>query len=157
MSRSTIVYLGLGSNLDNPPFQLEKAVDSLSKTPSFSELKVSSTIQSPPLGGPEQPDYYNQVCRLKTKDNARAVFNHIRKIEDQQGRTRDVHWGPRTIDIDILIYGNHIVCERDLVIPHSDMHRRVFVLKPLVELDENLIDPITKFPFTQLYKQLISK
>ena len=138
--RTHRVFLGLGSNLSSPRTQLKTALTSL-KTISCGEVTVSSTYSSPPFGGPPQPDYYNVVCSLDTLLSPEELLSSCLDFEVAQGRTRDIHWGPRTIDIDILLYDSSIIDSPQLTIPHPGMGERDFVLLPLLELSPDLKCP----------------
>jgi 2-amino-4-hydroxy-6-hydroxymethyldihydropteridine diphosphokinase len=154
LSFSEKVFLGLGSNLNNPKEQIVSALNELKTLPCVSELKASNAMTTPPLGGPEQPDYTNLVCSLFSTVSAETFLGLISAIEHKRGRKRSIHWGPRTIDIDILLYGDQIVCKPDLVIPHPEMNNRIFVLKPMLEIEPKVIDPITHYPFSYFLDKL---
>lgn len=129
------VYLGLGANLDAPLQQLQQAVTALSQLPQSQLAAVSSFYGSKPMGPQDQPDYVNAVAALDTTLPAETLLNELQRIELEQGRQRkDDRWGPRTLDLDILLYGEEILATPRLTVPHYGMHQREFVLYPLLEL-----------------------
>ncbi len=130
----TLCYLGLGSNLGTPLRQLNQALILLNKLPKSIVLKKSSIYKSQPLGVLSQPPYLNMVILIKTSLPPDLLLICCQRIEKKQNRVRKKHWGARTIDIDILLYGEHMVNRYDLTIPHPEMTRRDFVLKPLLEI-----------------------
>lgn len=136
------VYLGLGANLDAPLQQLQQAVTALSQLPQSQLAAVSSFYGSKPMGPQDQPDYVNAVAALDTNLAAEALLNELQRIELEQGRQRkDDRWGPRTLDLDILLYGEEILATPRLTVPHYGMHQREFVLYPLLELAPQLHIP----------------
>uniref|UniRef100_Q0I4C1 2-amino-4-hydroxy-6-hydroxymethyldihydropteridine pyrophosphokinase n=1 Tax=Histophilus somni (strain 129Pt) TaxID=205914 RepID=Q0I4C1_HISS1 len=135
------VYIALGSNLDTPIQQLNLALGSLAQLKSCKLSAVSSFYQSKPLGPQDQPDYVNAVACLKTELDPIALLDQLQHIENQQGRVRLRRWGERTLDLDILLYGNEIIQNERLTIPHYDMKNREFVIIPLYEIAPHLILP----------------
>lgn len=136
------VYLGLGANLDAPLQQLQQAVTALSQLPQSQLAAVSSFYGSKPMGPQDQPDYVNAVAALDTTLPAETLLNELQRIELEQGRQRkDDRWGPRTLDLDILLYGEEILATPRLTVPHYGMHQREFVLYPLLELAPQLHIP----------------
>jgi 2-amino-4-hydroxy-6-hydroxymethyldihydropteridine diphosphokinase len=145
------VYIGLGSNLDNPEAQLLKAIKSLKIIPDTAYLCNSSFYRSKPVGSQDQPDYINAVVMLNTNLPALSLLERLQAIEIQQGRTRgSERWGPRTIDLDLLLYGDEQINHENLIVPHREMHKRNFVLYPLHEIDSELVIP-GKGPVAQLF------
>ncbi len=138
----TPAYIALGSNLGHPQQQLGKAVASLEKLPGTRLERVSSIYRSAAVGPGTQQDYLNAVLLLTTNLSAIALLNVMQQIENAQGRVRDVHWGPRTLDLDLLLYGEMKITSTNLTVPHPRMQQRNFVLYPLREIcDGNLIMP----------------
>ncbi|MCF2947450.1 2-amino-4-hydroxy-6-hydroxymethyldihydropteridine diphosphokinase [Paraglaciecola aquimarina] len=138
----SLVYIGLGSNLSKPEQQLDNALKSLSAIPNTELVCCSSFYVSQPMGPKDQPDFVNAVVLLKTTLEPLALLEQTQKIELLQGRERkENRWGPRTLDLDILLYGDRIIDLPDLVVPHYGMKAREFVLYPLLEIAENLILP----------------
>lgn len=131
-------YLGLGSNLQQPQQQLQTAVDAIATLPDCSWTASSNLYQSQAVGPQGQPDYLNMVLALDTGLPALELLDRLQQIELDQGRLRKERWGARTLDIDILLYGNEIIKQPRLVVPHPEMHWRDFVLQPLAELSPNL-------------------
>jgi len=148
------VYLGLGSNLENPPEQLRAGIELIKKHLQPKALEISNMVKTPPLGGKVQPDYYNLVCRFRSSDSPIRLLKAIQGIEDARGRTRQEHWGSRTLDIDLLLVGDLVFKNDDLTLPHPGIPFRSFVLAPLLELDSGLVDPVTRLTYLDYWKQL---
>lgn len=136
-----IVYIGLGSNLENPVRQIITATQSLSQIPETALLQASSFYISPPMGPTDQPDFINRVVGLETALAAEPLLDCLQEIERKQFRIRTRHWGPRTIDLDILLYGDQIITSNRLTVPHAGLKDRAFFLYPLAEIAPNLILP----------------
>lgn len=135
-------YIGLGSNLDNPELQLKIALAALNEIPGVSLVQSSSFYRSKPLGPSDQPDFINAVVLLASDLTAMELLGRLQLIENRQGRDRDgQRWGPRTLDLDILLYGNEIINEAELTVPHPEIRHRNFVLMPLLELDPDIEIP----------------
>lgn len=134
-------YLGIGSNLYDRAANLQHAVDGLSATPEIEVVGVSRVYETEPVGGPEQPDYLNAVVAIETTLSARELLVTAQRLEAEAGRVRAERWGPRTLDVDVLLVGSEHHDEPDLVVPHPRMHERAFVVIPLAELDPNLSAP----------------
>ena len=139
----TTAYIGLGSNLDNPVAHLRRALAELAELPDTRMHKRSRLYQSKPLGPQDQPDYLNAVAALQTQLEARELMQHLREIEQHHGRQRnpDNRWGPRILDLDLLLYGELTLQTPELTLPHPELHKRSFVLYPLAELAPDLIIP----------------
>lgn len=133
------VFLALGSNLNDPVAQIKQAVQSLSHT--LRTVKCAHLYQSKPLGPQDQPDFVNTVISGYTDLSPNDLLDTIQKIETQQQRVKTRHWGPRTIDIDILFYGNMRMETAELTIPHKELFNRAFVTIPLLDLIPNGITP----------------
>jgi 2-amino-4-hydroxy-6-hydroxymethyldihydropteridine diphosphokinase len=137
-----IAYIGLGSNLNHPTQQLETAVLALKQLSNTQLLAVSRFYETAPVGMQEQPYFMNAVACLKTRLSPRSLLLALQNIEKQQGRIRTQEKnGPRTLDLDILLYSHQIINETDLTIPHPRFLERTFVLTPLLEISPNLILP----------------
>ena len=134
-------YIGLGSNLDDPQSQLKKAIISLEMMPSTSVVKTSSFYRSKPVGPQDQPDYINAVVELDTELSASVLLDYLQAIENEQGRERKIKWGARTLDLDILLFGDEIINDDRLQVPHVEMHNRGFVLLPLNEIFSDCMIP----------------
>jgi 2-amino-4-hydroxy-6-hydroxymethyldihydropteridine diphosphokinase len=134
-------YIGLGSNLDGPMRQIELAFELLDSIDETQLVARSSLYQSAPFGPVEQPSFVNAVARLDTRLDAWALFRKLQFIEDAQGRKRDIHWGPRVLDLDILVYSDLKMDEPELTLPHPGIAERNFVLLPLREIAPELVIP----------------
>jgi 2-amino-4-hydroxy-6-hydroxymethyldihydropteridine diphosphokinase len=135
-------WLGLGSNLDGPTAQLQLAHQHLNETTDIEVLRVSSLYRTTPWGDEEQGDFVNAVVQIKTSLSPLALLHVLQSIEDEMGRQRnDRRWGPRVIDIDLLLHGESVVQSAELELPHARMHERAFVLLPIAELEPNLEIP----------------
>ena len=135
-------YVGLGSNLQGPTRQLEDAFELLAGIPGTRLIKRSSLYRSAPFGGVEQPDFVNAAAALMTRLSAAELLRELQRIEDERGRERgDVRWGPRVLDLDLLVYSDQKIEEPDLIIPHPGIGERNFVLLPLGEVAPGLNIP----------------
>jgi len=135
------VYIGLGSNLDNPEAQVKRAIQALDALPESSVQAVSSLYRSPPMGPQDQPDYVNAVVQLITGLLAEDLLDQLQRVEQVHGRTRGQYWGPRILDLDILLYGDDVIATERLQVPHSGLALRNFVLYPLAEIDDHIAVP----------------
>jgi len=132
MSTTVRAYIGLGSNLADPVQQVARALDELESIPQSQLVASSGLYRSAPLGPRDQPDYINAVAAIDTRLDAKTLLHHLQAIERQHGRVRDgERWGPRTLDLDLLLYGDEISRDDELTLPHPGAHERVFVLAPL--------------------------
>ncbi len=137
-------FIGLGSNLGERETMIRMALDDLARLPTTRLVKASSLYDTEPVGDVVQPNFLNAVAQIDTELTARQVLWNLLLIEKRLGRVRTAQrYGPRTIDLDLLLYGNLIVDEADLQIPHPELTRRSFVLVPLVELDPLLVHPVS--------------
>lgn len=127
-------YIGVGSNLGDRQGNIEAAIQRLREAGGIEVTKVSSIYETEPVGGPQQPKYLNGAIAINTELEPRQLLLALQKIENQLGKQRSVKNGPRTIDLDILMYGEEEIDEPDLKIPHPRMHEREFVLKPLRDI-----------------------
>ena len=138
----TLVYIALGSNLASPLEQVSAAVKALGEIPQTRLVAVSSFYRTPPLGPQDQPDYLNAAVALETTLAAEELLRHTQRIELQQGRVRKAErWGPRTLDLDIMLFGQAIIHTDNLTVPHYDMYNRGFMLWPLYEIAPSLTFP----------------
>lgn len=135
------VWIGLGSNLENPVKQVSDALIELANLPNTHLLKASSLWQSKPFGPQDQPDFINAVAELATDLEPLMLLTHLQAIETLHQRKRERHWGPRTLDLDILLYDKLVLTDEKLTLPHPGIAQRAFVLCPLAELNENLLIP----------------
>lgn len=136
------VYIGLGSNLNQPANQIEKARLSINHLNGVEETGFSSLYRSRPMGPQDQPDYLNAVMEIETGLKPLELLDGLQAIESDQGRVRQgERWGARPIDLDILLYGEEILESERLTVPHPGIYERPFVLYPLKEISPNLIIP----------------
>ena len=138
---TSICYIGIGSNLNDPIGQVKTAIKHLQSLQETQLIAQSSLYQSTAIGPGQQADYINAVVKLETALPADALLAALQKIEHSQGRTRTVRWGARTLDLDILLFGNAVINSEHLTIPHPQMCVRNFVLIPLHEIAANLCLP----------------
>lgn len=131
-------YLALGSNLGQPIRQLEEAVTLIHNTPGIQLQKLSSVYRSEPVGYTDQPDFYNMVVEIETTLSAKELLLQCQQVEEALNRVRIIRFGPRTIDVDILFYGQLVIQDEDLEVPHPRMQDRSFVLVPLAEIVEEV-------------------
>ena len=135
-------YIGLGSNLQGPSGQLESALESLTTIDRTRLIRRSALYRSAPFGGIEQPDYVNAAAALLTALDARQLLEQLQGIELRRGRQRDgMRWGPRIIDLDLLVFADQSIDEPGLTIPHPGIAERNFVLLPLKEIAPGLVIP----------------
>lgn len=147
-------YLGLGSNLGDKKAYLDQAVKSLGEVRGCRVEKVSSYLVTAPYGGVEQDDFLNACLKLKTFLSPQELLDRMHEIEQAAHRERLIHWGPRTLDLDILMYDDLVMESDTLIIPHVEMHKRAFVLKPLAEIAPNKRHPILKKTIAELEKEV---
>ncbi|MCL9781058.1 2-amino-4-hydroxy-6-hydroxymethyldihydropteridine diphosphokinase [Vibrio sp. S4M6] len=135
-------YIAIGSNLADPVAQAKQAIEALKTLPKTVFVKSSMLYSSTPMGPQDQPDYINAVVEISTELTPIELLDQTQSIENAHGRVRkDERWGPRTLDLDILLYGDHVVNSERLTIPHYGMKEREFVLYPLAEIAADLILP----------------
>ncbi|MGH8530905.1 MAG: 2-amino-4-hydroxy-6-hydroxymethyldihydropteridine diphosphokinase [Nevskiales bacterium] len=142
-SSAVLAALGLGSNLQQPREQLQRAIESLQVLPLSRLLRISRFYRTPPAGGPSgQDDYCNAAVLLETTLAPLELLAHLQSIEDAQGRDREAaHWGPRTLDLDLLTYGDLLLEHPRLRLPHPALSQRDFALLPLAEIAPELAIP----------------
>ncbi|MBN2270175.1 MAG: 2-amino-4-hydroxy-6-hydroxymethyldihydropteridine diphosphokinase [Sedimentisphaerales bacterium] len=154
MGKSTKAYIGIGSNLGDRRRYIESSVKMLAGAPELRLLRVSEVIESAPLLGDDQPSYLNAVAEVETELDAEGLLKTLGEIEILLGRVREERWGPRTIDLDLLIFGVEVVNKPTATVPHPQMHLRSFVLRGLCELDADLVHPVLGVTFGELAKRL---
>jgi 2-amino-4-hydroxy-6-hydroxymethyldihydropteridine diphosphokinase len=140
-SEPVTAYLGLGSNLDDPVEQVNRAFEELTQVPGCALIAVSALYRSKPMGPADQPDYINAVARLETRLGALELLQAMQVIERVHGRERKERWGARTLDVDLLLYGDEIIDLEELTVPHPGLHLRNFVLYPLHEVAPGIVIP----------------
>jgi len=149
-----IAFLGLGSNVGDREEYIEQAIFLLEKNPKIQVLKHSSNLETEAEGGGEaQPPFINAVVAIRTKLDPYALLDMCHEIEAALGREREMEWGPRTIDIDILLFGDQVISDDKLQVPHPLMHERMFVLKPLAEIAPKIIHPVLEKTIGALYEE----
>lgn len=134
-------YVGIGSNLADPQRQIEQAIEALQAIPQTSLVARSSLYRSAPFGPVAQPDFVNAVAALTTGLDVTALFRQLQAIENRQGRIRGERWGPRVIDLDLLVFADVLSATEHLTLPHPGIAARNFVLLPLQEIAPDLIIP----------------
>jgi 2-amino-4-hydroxy-6-hydroxymethyldihydropteridine diphosphokinase len=137
----TVAYVGLGANIGPREVTLLRAVDLLAQADDVEVLAVSQLRETDPVGVVDQPGFLNGAARIDTSLPPRALLELLLRIEQSLGRVREERWGPRTVDLDLLVYGDLIVDEPGLRVPHPRLHERRFALEPLAELDPELVVP----------------
>jgi len=147
------IYIGLGSNLGDRLANIRKAIE-LMKEEGIEIVEESSIYETEPVGYKEQGWFLNSVVKAKTELSPVRLWKRLEKIERSMGRKREIKWGPRIIDLDILFYGNRILNGKELKIPHSELHKRRFVLVPLEEIAPKLVHPVFKKTISELSKDL---
>ena len=147
-------WLSLGSNLQDPSFQLRNALRHLEMDPGIQVLRSSSLTRSKAYGKQDQPDFYNQMVEIETEYDPNELLERMLKLETRLGRVREERWGPRVIDIDILLYGTLELQSPSLTVPHPDFHRRRFVLELLNEVEPELWHPVLNQTVAQLLDEL---
>lgn len=139
---TVLAFIGLGSNLEDPESQVKTALRELAELPETNWLEASSLYRSAPLQAEEvstaQPDYINAVAALDTRLEPWALLDQLQALENRHGRLREEHWGPRTLDLDLLLYGEAQIHDQRLTVPHPGLYERNFVLYPLAELVASL-------------------
>jgi len=135
------IYIGLGSNLGNRLANIRKAIE-LMKQEGIEIVKESSIYETEPVGYKEQGWFLNSVVKARTQFSPEGLWKRLEKIEKVMGREREIKWGPRIIDLDILFYGNKVLNGKQLQIPHPELHKRRFVLLPLKEIAPELVHPV---------------
>jgi 2-amino-4-hydroxy-6-hydroxymethyldihydropteridine diphosphokinase len=139
--RGIIAFIGIGSNLRDPAVQCRDAFRRIGAIPEIRLLRRSSLYRTEPVGLQDQDWFTNAVAEIRTGLPPRKLFEALKEIESKMGRTDGPRWGPRVIDLDLLLYGQEVVAEEGLIIPHPEMHRRRFVLEPLCEVASYAIHP----------------
>lgn len=138
---TVLAYVGLGSNLQDPAAQLARAVMELARIPETTLQAQSPFYASRPVGPQDQPDFVNGAVELRTSLPPHQLLDYLQGIEQAHGRERQRHWGPRTLDLDLLLYGNETIHDERLTVPHAELPNRDFALQPLLDLDPELSLP----------------
>lgn len=148
------VFIALGSNMGDRLKYLERAVANLQEDSNFREIKVSDYIETAPYGGVEQDDFLNGVLEAETLYSPAGLLARLQREEQLAERKREVHWGPRTLDLDILFYDDLILAQENLSVPHPDMKNRGFVLEPLAALAPSFVHPVYRKTVRELLEEL---
>lgn len=143
MNAPVIAFVGLGGNVGAAVTTLRAAIGDLSALPDTQLLRASKLYRTPAWGMEDQPDFVNAVAMLETQLAPQALLEHLLAIERIHGRSRDadLRWGPRTLDLDLLLYGDAVIDEPGLHVPHPQLHKRAFALQPLVEIAPETVIP----------------
>lgn len=150
----TTAFIALGANLGDRQANIQKAIRLLDDTDGIAVKAVSEVVESDPLAGMDQPAYLDAVVQAETDWPPDKLFDRMTSIEDSLGRVRGEKWSPRTIDLDLLLYGDEVIEGSRLIIPHNQMHLRSFVLKGICELDGDSIHPVLKQSMNELATRL---
>lgn len=145
-----LAYIGIGANVGNPLRQCEESIRALAGSPGLALERVSSFYNTEPVVDSEehraelehQAWFVNAVAEIRTMISPRALLETLRNLEQQMGRTREFKGAPRIIDLDLLLYGQEVIAQRDLIVPHPEMHKRRFVLEPLCEMASYVVHPV---------------
>ena len=148
------VFLGLGSNIGERVANLDEAIARLDAHKNISVIKRSSIIETEPYGNVDQDKFMNMCVEIETDLTPVTLLETVLKVEQDMGRTRIIDWGPRNIDIDILLYEDLEINLVDLDIPHAEMHKRLFVLEPLAEIAPDVVHPTSGLTIKSLKKKL---
>jgi 2-amino-4-hydroxy-6-hydroxymethyldihydropteridine diphosphokinase len=154
MDEQITAYIELGSNVGNRGSFISKALKMLAETDNVEVVRRSNLVETAPLGAENQPDYLNAVAEINTTLGAEDLHKKLHSIESSLGRVRREKWSPRTIDLDLLLFGRHIINLPDLTVPHPQMHLRSFVLSALCRLNAGLLHPVLKEPLNELAARL---
>ncbi len=141
--RDVSAIIGLGANLGPRELTIARALEGLAAEPGVRLERVSRVIETDPVGGPPQPRYRNGIAEVRTRLSAAALLAALQRIEDRLGRERELPNGPRTMDLDLLLYGDEVISEEGLEVPHPRMLEREFVLEPLAECLPERVHPVS--------------
>ena len=148
-------YVGVGANLGDREATIRAAIDQLGRIAGVRVTKISSLIENPAVGGPPgSPAFLNGAIEVETTLDARSFLNVLLDVERSLGRERRERWSPRTIDLDLLLYGDNVIDTAELKVPHPLMHRRDFVLRPMSELAPDVVHPVQKRSISTLLREL---
>jgi len=150
-------YLCLGANLGDPVLQVSTAMQAIESVSSIRVVKTSAIIFTPPYGKKDQPEFWNQAAMIETELLPHNLLDTLLKIENKMGRVRAEHWGPRLIDIDILLFEDQIINTEKLIIPHPDFHNREFALRLMNEIAPDLEHPVLHKTMSALYVELAGR
>ncbi|CAH0306287.1 2-amino-4-hydroxy-6-hydroxymethyldihydropteridinepyrophosphokinase [Peribacillus sp. Bi96] len=152
-----IAYLSIGSNLGNRLDTFQEAFQLLAENPSIKLVACSSLYETEPIGYTDQDCFLNAVLKVETDLEPEELLHACMQIEQEFGRKREIRWGPRTLDLDILLYNHENIETEILSVPHPRMHERAFVIVPLMEVDPDIILPQMHTPLSDLFEQISDK
>ena len=150
-------FVAFGSNLGDKEKFIDEAIEALSNLPQINIVAISDKIVTEPYGNVEQDVFLNGVMKIETLLPADELLQILQKVEEHAGRERKIHWGPRTLDLDIIFYDDDIISEDDLIVPHPDMKNRDFVLKPLMQIAPYKLHPVYRKTISDMYVELMAK
>ena len=150
-------FVAFGSNLGDKEKFIDEAIEALSNLPQINIVAISDKIVTKPYGNVEQDVFLNGVMKIETLLPADELLQILQKVEEHAGRERKIHWGPRTLDLDIIFYDDDIISEDDLIVPHPDMKNRDFVLKPLMQIAPYKLHPVYRKTISDIYAELMAK
>lgn len=147
-------YIGLGSNMGNKQENIQLAIEKIGQSQNNKIIQVSKLYETEPVGFLEQDDFINSAIEIRTMFSPNELIKFLLNIEIELKRVRTIKWGPRTIDLDVLLYNNDIISSKDIVVPHPRMHERSFVLLPLCDIAPYILHPILNKRMVELLKEL---
>jgi 2-amino-4-hydroxy-6-hydroxymethyldihydropteridine diphosphokinase len=152
-----IAYVALGSNRGDRSAFIDRAIRALRDAPGVGVLSASRVRETAPVGGPEQDPFLNAVAALETSLPPSELLRELKRLESDLGRVPGPRWGPREIDLDLLLYDDLVLREQDLEVPHPRMAERVFVMEPLAEIAPEVVHPVLKKTIRDLWEDLRSR
>ena len=155
MKQGHIAYIGVGANVGDREANIRAAIEQLRASPGVEVLQVSKLIDNPAAGGPaNSPQFLNGAVEVRTTLSARELLDRMFAIEKSLGRERRLKWGPRSIDLDLLLFGDQIIAEPGITVPHALLHERTFVLGPMCEIAPSAVHPALRKSMSELLAQI---